>query len=576
MKGQKRYGRKVWRMRTSTEAIVILALLLPGIGSCGSPTKAVPTHVRLQEERARLSSKDRIERGNAANALGNMGELAMPAVEALMAACDDEDLFVRWAAYDALGKMRDRRALDPLVAALEDNRNEKNNRCAAIGALGKLGDVRAVTPLLCHAGEFPGGVEEVACLMAVRSLGVEAVEPLVEAAKDDDEKVRAHAVQVLGMIGETLDRPQAVEPLAEAAKDDDEGVRAHAVRALGIIGETCDEPQVVPVLIQALADGSEHVRGVAASYLGRIKSPAAVDRLITALDDPSWSVRQDACFALGAIGDVRTIGPLMAALKDEAWRVRCAAASSLGAFREPRAVEALVAAIDDKTERTVVEALGKIGDSRGFEPVLQALGDDRMDIRVAAAEALGKLADERGVKPLEALLEKERDTRLRITIMLALSRIEGRPDRAALAAAIEDEDDEVRYLASQTLVNRQDATLDDIATALTSEDRRVRYSAVGKLADLNDSRAVELLIRTLRDPDDRVRRVAVRALARLGDARAVEPLIAVLKEEADEGFRYEDIRDVVAEALRELTGRNFGHLHTEWSAWWRQHKRSFT
>jgi hypothetical protein len=30
----------------------------------------------------------------------------------------------------------------------------------------------------------------------------------------------------------------------------------------------------------------------------------------------------------------------------------------------------------------------------------------------------------------------------------------------------------------------------------------------------------------------------------------------------------------VAEALRQLTGRNFGHLDTEWSAWWRQHKRA--
>jgi HEAT repeat protein len=239
-------------------------------------------------------------------------------------------------------------------------------------------------------------------------------------------------------------------------------------------------------------------------------------------------------------------------------------------------VEALVGAIDDETKRIVVEALGEIGEPRSFESVLQALDDDRVDVRVAAVEALGKLADTRGVDPLSTLLETEPDPRLRFTIMLALNRIKGRPDRTVLAAAIRDEDDEVRYLAFQFLVNREGATLEDVATALTSEDRDVRYSAVGKLAGLNGPRAVKLLIRTLQDPDDRVRRVAVRALARLGDVRAVEPLIAVLREEADEGFRHEDIRDAVAQALRELTGRDFGHLHAEWSAWWRQHKRSFT
>ena len=564
-------------MRTSTKAMVILAFLIPGFSSCDSATRAVATHVRLQQECERLGSTDHIERGNAANALGNMGELAVSAVEPLIAACDDEDLFVRRAAYDALGKIRDRRALDTLIAALEDDRNEKNNRCAAIEALGKLGDVRAVMPLLRHAAKFPGGVEEVTCLMAIRSPGAEAVEPLVESAKDDDERVRAHAVQVLGMIGETLDHSHAVEPpLVEAAKDDDERVRAHAVRALGMIGQPFDHPQVVPVLIQALGDSSEHVRGVAALYLGRIKSLAAVEHLIAALDDTAWSVRQDACFALGAIGDPRAVDPLIAALGDEAWRVRCAAARALAELREPTAVEALVGAIDDETKRIVVEALGEIGEPRSFESVLQALDDDRVDVRVAAVEALGKLADTRGVDPLSTLLETEPDPRLRFTIMLALNRIKGRPDRTVLAAAIRDEDDEVRYLAFQFLVNREGATLEDVATALTSEDRDVRYSAVGKLAGLNGPRAVKLLIRTLQDPDDRVRRVAVRALARLGDVRAVEPLIAVLREEADEGFRHEDIRDAVAQALRELTGRDFGHLHAEWSAWWRQHKRSFT
>ncbi len=69
-----------------------------------------------------LNSKDPIARRNAADALGKIKDAR--AVEPLVAALKDKDSSVRSRAAGALGKMQDARAVGPLVAALKDENLE--------------------------------------------------------------------------------------------------------------------------------------------------------------------------------------------------------------------------------------------------------------------------------------------------------------------------------------------------------------------------------------------------------------------------------------------------------------------
>ena len=63
---------------------------------------------------------------------------------------------VRCAAAEALGKIGDIRAVEPLIGVLQSNsskgasgvRSDDDVRCAAAEALGKIGDIRAVEPLI--------------------------------------------------------------------------------------------------------------------------------------------------------------------------------------------------------------------------------------------------------------------------------------------------------------------------------------------------------------------------------------------------------------------------------------------
>ena len=83
-------------------------------------------------------------RRSAAYALGRLGDKR--AVDPLIKALADDDFYVRWGAVWALGRLGDKRAADPLVKALADK--VSNVRKAAAEALEQLGDKRAVDPLI--------------------------------------------------------------------------------------------------------------------------------------------------------------------------------------------------------------------------------------------------------------------------------------------------------------------------------------------------------------------------------------------------------------------------------------------
>jgi len=67
-------------------------------------------------------------------------------VQPLITALRDETWWAREAAAEALGELKDVRAVQPLIAALKNLNADVQE--AAVEALGKIGDPRAVEPLI--------------------------------------------------------------------------------------------------------------------------------------------------------------------------------------------------------------------------------------------------------------------------------------------------------------------------------------------------------------------------------------------------------------------------------------------
>jgi HEAT repeat protein len=305
-----------------------------------------------------------------------------------------------------------------------------------------------------------------------------------------------------------------------------------------------------------------------------LKDQGDVVGLIKALSyakDPG--VCKEAVEALGEIGDSRAVEPLIAVLNSDNKNVRLVAAKALVKIGDPRVVEPLVAALKDM-DRDVAEAaadaLGQIGDARTVEPLVAALKDKDKRVRRAAARALSLIGDARAVEPLVAAL-KDMDGDVRRPAARALKRLDWQPDQGAagaaywigldqwdrcvqigapavepLAAALRDEDKDVRRAAAQALGQISDArAVEPLIVALKDKDEYVREAATDALGRIGVP-AVEPLVAALRDEDKDVRRAAARALGQIGDARAVPPLIAAW------GDKDGDVRQRVSQALAEV------------------------
>ncbi len=140
-------------------------------------------------------------------------------IEGLIEALKHEWSSIRAKAIEALGEIRDERAVEPLTKALWDKDEQLSIQWKAAEALGKIGHAGAVKTLIYRLG-----LGQRSTVLAERY-----------------ESVRAGAAEALGKIGDA----RAVEPLILALLNDTSGsVRANAAWALGEIG---DERAVEPL-----------------------------------------------------------------------------------------------------------------------------------------------------------------------------------------------------------------------------------------------------------------------------------------------------------------------------------------
>jgi hypothetical protein len=146
-------------------------------------------------------------------------------VEKLIVQLEEKsDPNLRARSADALAKIMDSRAVEPLITALSDSDNTLQT--IACIALGVLGDSRAVEPPIPVLGNPDETVRAIASI-GLRILGKIAVEPLIMALSNPDGAVRTRVSFTLGELGEV-----AVKPLIAAFSNPNNLVRKSAAEAL--------------------------------------------------------------------------------------------------------------------------------------------------------------------------------------------------------------------------------------------------------------------------------------------------------------------------------------------------------
>ncbi|OGO05014.1 MAG: hypothetical protein A2Y60_01920 [Chloroflexi bacterium RBG_13_54_9] len=205
-----------------------------------------------------------------------------------------------------------------------------------------------------------------------------------------------------------------------------------------------------------------------------------------------------------------------------------------------------------------------VGEIYGAQPLQACLNDENEIIRLYAAWALGEIGDTGSIDALVVALEND-ECLVRKRAAEALGKLHWKAQSNA---------QQISYLMAsdkwdQIVRKYDEEAIGPLVAALKDEEYHVRYRAAEALGKIGDPSAVAPLINALRDEDEFVRSQAAKALGEIGpEAREAVPVLidALLRDEE------EYVGWATADALKDITGQDFGGDAARWQQWWEKNK----
>jgi HEAT repeat protein len=332
-------------------------------------------------------------------------------------------------------------------------------------------------------------------------LGRKCTKFLMEAFDTPNTDLRKFILDILGQI---VDK-DSIPLLIKALKDEDENVKASAVEQLG----NMKEPSVVYVLMDILKSGDLWTAYPAADALGRIGAIEAVPALMEALDNKT--LREPAIRALGMIADESSVRRIVDFIEDKSKAVKHEALRALEMlYHSGVSEEVLTGAIREG-----------IGD-RAIDLLLVHAKSNRPEVRVSSILLLGLLRNERSLRPL---LELSEDEEFVDDIRKALIFI-GRVKPESLLPLFETENPYHKRFICDVASEVASPELNDILERfIEDEDGHVRAAAAIGISRIGNLGAIRKIRNLLRDPYVDVQEAALKALGNMKDGIDVNDVL---------------------------------------------------
>ena len=503
---------KKYRIGTLSAAIQALGLLKSGAG-------VEP----LIDELANEELQD-----NALAALVEMRGVAVPPmIDALKNGTDE----IRVKVADALGQIGDRRAIVPLIEALDSDPYKEVKATAAVG-LGNMrarGENNTAVIALTNALSY----DDTTATQAAEALGKinvsteDAVQKLIIMAMDKQmrETVRIAAIEALWQ----LKPEQATQSmlLLMFSNETSPVIRSNAVKVLSRIQATESIPVLIWVLSTQFDEISDFQRHMKREYktLDALRTQVDSFQIQWTVDYPRTNYR--------TWGELKPIPSL----------VRSEVARALGIIKGDTVIEPLVRALEDDGRATVRQsaawALGEVKGDATIDPLVTALKKDKQGaVRQEAAIALGKIKGQKVVDPLLDVLRSDKYETTRFQAAVALREIQagdkGLVDIVKKGLGSFDDGYEVQSVQDQVIgalikdgnIPTAEFALDALKSA---DDEWTRWALVHVLGATAKKVAVDAMLEELKHPSYVVRRRAAESLGGFKERKAVDPLIAILE-----------------------------------------------
>lgn len=311
--------------------------------------------------KALLREEDTMFRRQTVRTLGIIGNSAV--VDTLLDLMS-RDESVLWEASEALGKLKDLRAVNSLVELLLHNESDNIRKTAAL-ALCNFKDNRAIKPLMM-AFVNDSFVRPYLSL-SFRQVGDHRiVEFLIGLLHQDDEDIKYHAVVALG----DLESSYAIYSLVGLITDDSERVREAAVESLSKINNVSIFEDM---LIVSVVSEEEKIISKVQKIVTKMAADSMIsDRIVNLYrsTSPQKPIKERAIETLRVTGDNKLIEFLNKKLISATNSEKCNAIKILGHFGDESISNKLIQIVEDKGEnQRVREAamdsiiLGNLGEN---------------------------------------------------------------------------------------------------------------------------------------------------------------------------------------------------------------------
>lgn len=489
-----------------------------------------------------LLREDSFIRNTALLMLAEFGQVSVPLLYPMLTDRDDD---IRKFALDLLGDIGV--GADPLkiVPLLSDpNANVRASAVRALGLLGHHESIPAIRRMLCD--------EEWVCFAALETLAAfrdeGAVDEVIKLLAHESLAVRISAVEVLGSIGSQ----KASEALVKhVAGDCDFDEKTAAVKSLVVIGLTPDMAEIANLLLDLLAEATDwEDRIVALQGLADIRHPEAIPVAIDIAGALDESVPgQDEILIqfkhiLERFGPSEIYGTVLAD-PEMRYKGREIAAEMAGITKSESAVPALIEFLGSDlrdVRRACAVALGRIGTQEAVGALMKAVDDPESNVRKMAIASLGLPGNAQAFDLLLGHLEKERYDDIVEETVRSLMAI----DTPRLAGIVAGMPARVRTAAARSAYD-----LGLLLALADDPDAGIAMAALSGLGRFKDQRALERIMKAVRDTDAGVRRTAVVALGGMDVGfDSIKPLLR----DTDMWVRLHAVRNLGSTMLQDAVG----------------------
>lgn len=514
----------------------------------------------------RLSSEDLRVREEETRKLILSGERILPAVQRLLADCQDPEVKERLRFVQAEIQARQRQsrvgpalAKDALLARLLSSESARDVLAGLIRLTGKTPVRRGAFFEVEHVGEGEEGlgaaewvgllreilersrhegrsdpeswaqIQMLALHVAVRQRLTPLVPAIADLTAATDPGVRETAAAAAGEIGAgagAAERAILLDRLAPLLKDSEESVRYAALGALSELSEK----KIDPWAGSLLADPSARVRRRAIEAVVRWNAREESIRVAALLRDASAQVRRAALRALIDLNAGDRLPEILGCASDPDEYVRLEVLEAMAAFDAREARKELADFLADPCTMVRLRALELVETFQASDlapQVTRLLDRTEIDsVRLRALRLLPKLSARDSVPAIVRILE-ERNPEMCVSALQALAVLAGRDQAARVAALLDREEPRVRVLAARLLLewNCRDL-VPRIAALLTCADREVKVSVAAALsvAGEGDPRTVAVLAEVAGGEGSRQEARALFALNGVFAPRSMEAL----------------------------------------------------